>query len=307
MKQMKKRLLAGIFTAIFLVSTVFAADVPAAPTNSWVLDQAGVLSSQTEQTVNEYTKVLQQATGAQIAVLTVDFTGNTSIDDYALQVFNAWKIGDSKKNNGVLFLLVIGDENYYCTIGTGLENQITYSTIKRLLNEYAEPSFAKGDYDATVTQFTQAMYTELCNLYGVQPNADQPQPTKQQGNGGATMVLLLILLVVIVLVLMASGRGNGGNSGGGGGGRSVFFWPLFLGGYYPRYPRYRRPPPPPFGGPFGPGGFGGGGSRGGGAGRGGFGGSGGFGSPGGFGGFGGGGGFGGFGGGGSRGGGAGRG
>ena len=216
MKQMKKRLLAGIFTAIFLVSTVFAADVPSAPTNSWVLDQANVLSSQTEQTVNEYTKVLEQATGAQIAVLTVDFTGNTSIDDYALQVFNAWKIGDSKKNNGVLFLLVIGDENYYCTIGTGLENQITYSTIKRLLNEYAEPSFAKGDYDATVTQFTQAMYTELCNLYGVQPNADQPQPTQQHSDGGATMVLLLILLVVIVLILMASGRGNGGNNGGGG-------------------------------------------------------------------------------------------
>ncbi|WP_291246380.1 YgcG family protein, partial [Fournierella sp.] len=240
-------------------------------------------------TVDGYNNALS-STGAQIAVLTVDFTGNLSIDDYALQVFNEWGIGDKKKQNGVLFLLVTGDQNAYCTIGTGLEGEITYSRIKQLLEDYARDGVKSGNYDDAVVQFTGAMYSELCSLYGITPGEGQPQPKPvEQDDSDLSGVLLMLLIaaVLIILIIGTSGRGGGrGGPGGGGGGRGrdVVFWPLFLGGYSrPRYHHrpYHRPPPGGFGGGFGGGGFGGGGFGGGG--------------------------FGGFGGGGSRGGGAGRG
>lgn len=300
MKQAIKRRLTGLVLSAILLTALalpaFAADIPAAPSGHAVLDQAGVLSQETINTVDGYNNALS-STGAQIAVLTVDFTGNLSIDDYALQVFNEWGIGDKKKNNGVLFLLVTGDQNYYCTLGTGLEGEITYSRLKSLLNDYAEPGFAKGDYDACVTEFTGAVYSELCSLYGITPGEGQPQPKPVENDDNAETMLILIVTVVLIVVAIAlsSRGGRGGGGGGGGRGRDVVFWPLFLGGYSrPRYYHrpYHRPPPGGFGG-FGGGGFGGGGFGGGGFGGGGFGG--------------GGGGFGGFGGGGSRGGGAGRG
>ena len=294
MKQaIKRRLTSLVLSAIVLAALAlpaFAADIPAAPSGHAVLDQAGVLSEETINTVDGYNNALS-STGAQIGVLTVDFSGNLSIDDYALQVFNEWGIGDKKKENGVLFLLVTGDQNYYCTLGTGLEGEITYSRLKSLLNDYAEPAFAKGDYDACVTEFTGAVYSELCSLYGITPGEGQPQPrpVEQSSSSDGTLLILLAAAVLIIVVISMGSRGGGGGPGGGGGrGRDVVFWPLFLGGWgRPRH--YHRPPPGGFGpGGFGPGGFGGG-----------FGG-------GGFGGFGGGG-FGGFDGGGSRGGGAGRG
>lgn len=298
MKQAIKRRLTGlVLSAIVLAALAlpaFAADIPAAPSGHAVLDQAGVLSEETINTVDAYNNALA-STGAEIGVLTVDFTGNLSIDDYALQVFNEWGIGDKKKENGVLFLLVTGDQNYYCTLGTGLEGEITYSRLKSLLNDYAEPAFAKGDYDACVTEFTGAVYSELCSLYGITPGEGQPQPKPVENDDNAeTMLILIVTVVLIVVAIALSSRGGRGGPGGGGGGRGrdVVFWPLFLGGYgRPRYYHrpYHRPPP----GGFGGGGFGGGGFGGGGFGGGGFGG--------------GGGGFGGFGGGGSRGGGAGRG
>ena len=300
MKQAIKRRLTGLVLSAILLAALalpaFAADIPAAPSGHAVLDQAGVLSEETINTVDSYNNALA-STGAEIGVLTVDFTGNLSIDDYALQVFNEWSIGDKKKQNGVLFLLVTGDENYYCTLGTGLEGEITYSRLKSLLNDYAEPGFAKGDYDACVTEFTGALYSELCSLYGITPGEGQPQPKPvEQDDSDLSGVLLMLLIaaVLIILIIGTSGRGGRGGPGGGGGGRGrdVVFWPLFLGGWgRPRYYHrpYHRPPPGGFGGGFGgPGGFGGGGFGGGGFG-------------------GGGGGFGGFGGGGSRGGGAGRG
>lgn len=297
MKQAIKRRLTGLVLSAILLAALalpaFAADIPAAPSGHAVLDQAGVLSQETINTVDGYNNALA-STGAEIGVLTVDFTGNLSIDDYALQVFNEWGIGDKKKQNGVLFLLVTGDENYYCTLGTGLEGEITYSRLKSLLNDYAEPGFAKGDYDACVTEFTGAVYSELCSLYGITPGEGQPQPKPVENDDNAETMLILIVTVVLIVVAIAlsSRGGRGGGGGGGGGGRDVVFWPLFLGGYSrPRYYHrpYHRPPPGGFGGGFGgPGGFGGGGFGGGGFG-------------------GGGGGFGGFGGGGSRGGGAGRG
>lgn len=299
MKQAIKRRLTGLVLSAILLAALalpaFAVDIPAAPSGHAVLDQAGVLSEETINTVDSYNNALA-STGAEIGVLTVDFTGNLSIDDYALQVFNEWGIGDKKKQNGVLFLLVTGDENYYCTLGTGLEGEITYSRLKSLLNDYAEPGFAKGDYDACVTEFTGALYSELCSLYGITPGEGQPQPKPvEQDDSDLSGVLLMLLIaaVLIILIIGTSGRGGGrGGPGGGGRGRDVVFWPLFLGGWgRPRYYHrpYHRPPPGGFGGGFGgPGGFGGGGFGGGGFG-------------------GGGGGFGGFGGGGSRGGGAGRG
>lgn len=288
MKQAIKRRLTGLVLSAILLAALalpaFAADIPAAPSGHAVLDQAGVLSEETINTVDSYNNALA-STGAEIGVLTVDFTGNLSIDDYALQVFNEWGIGDKKKQNGVLFLLVTGDENYYCTLGTGLEGEITYSRLKSLLNDYAEPGFAKGDYDACVTEFTGALYSELCSLYGITPGEGQPQPKPvEQDDSDLSGVLLMLLIaaVLIILIIGTSGRGGGrGGPGGGGRGRDVVFWPLFLGGWgRPRYYHrpYHRPPPGGFGGGFGGGGFGGGGggfggfggggSRGGGAGRG---------------------------------------
>ena len=137
-----KRLFGLALAAALLTGSVFAA-VPAAPENSCVLDEANVLSERTEQAVNDLTIALDEACGAQMAVLTVDFTGTDTTADYASQVFNAWGVGDPDKNNGVLLLLVIGAQDYYCTVGTGLEKDLPPQKIDDLLWNNLEEGFAK--------------------------------------------------------------------------------------------------------------------------------------------------------------------
>ena len=122
------------------------------PSDSWVMDDANILSAQTEQYVNERTKVLSDACGAQIGVATVEYTGSLSVEDYAYQLANEWGLGDSKKNNGVLLLLVPGDDNYYCATGKGLVDAMPSGTVSALLYDNLEQAWVEGSYDAGVQQ-----------------------------------------------------------------------------------------------------------------------------------------------------------
>ena len=267
MKQARRTLAGLALAAVLLTGSVFAA-VPAAPDGSCVLDEANVLSERTEQAVNDLTIALSEACGAEIAVLTVDFTGTSSTADYAADALNSWGVGDKDKNNGVLLLLVIGAEDYYCTVGTGLEKDLPPQKIDDLLCNNLEEGFAKGDYDAGVTAFANAMYDELCDIYGVQPDqstggsvAPAPERPSFLARIGGFLTMVIVLLVLIALVVLGS-----------------ILHPVryvrtrWFGYSYPPLPPrrhfyggWRRRPPPPrpphSGGPGGFGGFGGGPSR----------------------------------------------
>ena len=122
MKTMK--FLARRVSALVLVATVgLTALVPAAfaapaslpdlPKDQCVVDDANVLSSSTVQTITELNAQLESScSGAQIGVLTVEYTGKDSSEDSATQAFNAWGIGSSSNNNAVLILLVMESAQY---------------------------------------------------------------------------------------------------------------------------------------------------------------------------------------------------
>ena len=279
MKNFAKRIsalvLAVVVSAAVLCPAAFAAQLPSLPKDQCVVDGAGVLSSSTVQTITELNAQLESScSGAQIGVLTVEYTGNDSTEDYATQAFNAWGIGSSSNNNGVLILLVMesaqyADGDYYLTYGDGFRNT-TLAKQSSAIAQTMEDQFAAKDYDGAVTTCARNVANTIADIYGVSlsgstGNGSTVQPGYQggQSSGGSTLTDILTLVVSVVLLIVII--------------RSMAYifaspcgWLWCFGG--PRPPRRRRgPPPPPPGGFYG--GFGGmgGGSFGGGAGRGGFG------------------------------------
>ena len=291
MKSFAKRIsalvLAVVVSAAVLCPAAFAAQLPSLPKDQCVVDDAGVLSSSTVQTIIDLNNQLQaNCKGATIGVLTVDYTGSCTTEEYALQAANAWSIGSSTGNNGVLILLVMetqqyADGDYYIATGDGFRNT-TLEKQASAIAQTMEEQFAAKDYDGAVTTCARNVANTIADIYGVSlsggtGNGSTVQPGYQggQSSGGSTLTDILTLVVSVVLLIVIV--------------RSVAYvfaspcgWLWCFGG--PRPPRRRRGPPPPppggfYGGPRGPrpprgGGFGGmgGGSFGGGAGRGGFGG-----------------------------------
>ena len=132
----------------------------------YVADEADVISSDTEKYIIEKNAELEQLCGGQIVVATVDFLDGMDIEDYAYKLFKDWKIGDEDRDNGILLLLAIGEENYWCMQGKGLEGTLTSGDIDHILWNYLEDDFAAGDYDSGVRSVFDALYGSVADIYG---------------------------------------------------------------------------------------------------------------------------------------------
>ena len=160
-----------------------APDVVEATSQFYVADYAGVIDEDVQSHIVENSAKLYEETGAQIVVVTVDFIGESNIEEYARTLFNKWGIGDKDKNNGVLLLMVIGAENYWCQQGSGLESQLPTSTIKTLLDTYLEPDFAVQEYSDGALKFYDAMYDKLASIYGVSGVSSTAGTTANSSDG----------------------------------------------------------------------------------------------------------------------------
>ena len=218
MKNFAKRIsalvLAVVVSAAVLCPAAFAAQLPSLPKDQCVVDGAGVLSSSTVQTITELNAQLESScSGAQIGVLTVEYTGNDSTEDYATQAFNAWGIGSSSKNNGVLILLVMesaqyADGDYYLTYGDGFRNT-TLAKQSSAIAQTMEDQFAARDYDGAVTTCARNVASTIADIYGVSlsgsaGNGSTVQPGYQggQSSGGSALTDILTLVVSVVLLIV---------------------------------------------------------------------------------------------------------
>lgn len=266
--------LLAVFLAVVFAMPALAA-VPERPKNLYVLDSADVLSEETEREIVSENQKLFRETGAEIVVAAVDFLDGQSIEDYVDWMFNSWGVGSAERNNGILLVLAVAEDNYYAQSGYGIDKTFDGAKLGDLLYEYLEPDFAKADYDAGVKKFFSATLSELEDYYrDYHDDYDNGEFTQGGSNydygsydedsgfspGGVisflifiairvAIIFVFVLVIVIIVRALTRGGGGGGGAGGGGGG----FWTgMFIGRSMNRHRWYHRPPPPP-----GPGGFGG--------------------------------------------------
>ncbi|MBQ7836423.1 MAG: TPM domain-containing protein [Clostridia bacterium] len=299
---MKKKIIAltaVVFTLLSLVFTSFAASLPEAPKDVYVLDNAKVLAPSTEQYVIEKGNALFAVSGAQIVIVTVNDSGYSDMEVFAYDLFNKWGIGSKELNNGVLLAMEPSSGRIWCTVGAGLERELSSGVLTAILENRVYPWYDSGDCDTATRNFFDEIYSRLEDLYGVDADSWDGQTYKySQGGSTNTVVntvsrglvslikIIGIILIFIVIYSILRSMKNGGNGGGGGYGGGGFRMPFFIFTGGPRFHHHHhhhgpyggyRPPRGGFGG-FGGGhsggfgggrggGFGGGGSRGGGAGR----------------------------------------
>jgi uncharacterized membrane protein len=88
----------AILLIVVLAGAAAAADVPFL--TGRVGDEAEVLSSAARERITGVLRAHEQRTSDQVAVLTVRSLGGNSIEEYAVAVFESWKLGQKGKDNG---------------------------------------------------------------------------------------------------------------------------------------------------------------------------------------------------------------
>ncbi len=97
-------LLALVFSSLFITAHADTSPIGVA-LDQRVIDLTNTLDSGTVLRLKQQLADLEQRKGAQVAVLLVPTTGSSGIEDYANQLFRAWKLGRKDVNDGILLVV----------------------------------------------------------------------------------------------------------------------------------------------------------------------------------------------------------
>lgn len=212
--------------ACLLLAVVAQAALSFPPLTGRVVDDAHILSSQTQDQLTALLAQEEKQTGNQIVVATLPSLQGTTIEQYGYQLGRAWGIGRKGKNNGTLLIVVPSIHKVRIEVGYGLEGQITDAQSRIIIDEFMLPAFRRGDYDSGTMAGTQAIIKVLGGVT-LSPNDQNASDQDRRGGGGIGFPWpLIVILIWIVfgrflwplLFLGGGSRGWGGGLGGFGGG-----------------------------------------------------------------------------------------
>jgi uncharacterized protein len=207
-----------------------------------VLDRAGLLPAQTARTLEKSLVEFERTTGHQVVVHVTPSLEGLEIEDYSIQLAEAWKIGQKTLDNGVIMTVAPNERRVRIEVGYGLEGVLPDALAARIVGDVIVPEFRTGRMDQGVVAGTRAILDVISGEV-------LPLPPRVGERPMSKWIVLLWVAFVIVIILS----------------RGLFFTPPFGGPGMRRSGRSSGIPP--YGGGFGRGGgFGGGGFSGGGGG-----------------------------------------
>ena len=199
-----------------------------------VTDLAGILDNATKERLLQVILDVRERTTAEIAVLTVLTTGTATIQEYAVAVFDRWKIGKRGQDNGLLFLVAVQDRRLWITTGYGLEGILPDGKIGEIRDRQIIPYFRAGQYREGILRGTEALASAILG------DGKEPAPGPRAAAGTirhrsvfwnrSTGTLLGIFLLLVLVSAGLSGmdrrrylRGRGTR------GRQGFWGPFWFG------------------------------------------------------------------------------
>jgi uncharacterized protein len=222
----------ALLLLLFPIAAVCQAvkDLPK-PTD-YVSDFAHVMSPGTIQQLGVVCGQVDHEAHAQIAVVTVKTLDDVPVEDYAVQLYQAWGLGAKNgpdQDRGVLILVAVQDRKRFISTGYGLEGILPDAKVGEI-GRAMVPMLRNNDFDGAMTLAVGQISQIIAQDAGVQLTPLQGQETvPQQVHLGLGQVIFFGIVVLLVIVFLARFGGSGligfllgmffgGGFGGGGGG-----------------------------------------------------------------------------------------
>ena len=205
--------------AALAVGAALAANFPAL--SGRVVDAAKILSPVTVADLERKLADLEEKSGIQLVVATVPSLEGEEIEPYTNELFRFWKLGEAKKDNGVLLLIAPKERRMRIEVGYGLEGTLTDAISSLIIANAIAPRFKVGDFNGGVTRGVDDIITTLTT----DAAEWKPKPRDMRVEKDATLLDVIapfLIFLFILFVLTRVGRRSGGN---------VIFIPMGGGGF----------------------------------------------------------------------------
>lgn len=185
----------------------------------YVDDRASIISDNYEKSLNGYLQELEQKTGAQMIVLTVDTTDGVPIESYAINLATQWKLGQKGKDNGALIVVAKNDRAYRVEVGYGLEGALPDGFCGTVGRAYFAPYFKKGQYSEGIHLGVVVLIHKVAEQSNVaitgMPNMLDVRKRSGTRQNPYLSLLLLFVVVPFIIRLFMGGRGSSSHWWGG--------------------------------------------------------------------------------------------
>ena len=197
------------------------APIPPAPTR-WVTDTASFLSPGARDTLDAKLAQYEKQTGHQVIVWIGDTTGDTPLDEWAVNAFAKWKIGRKGLDDGAALFVFANDHKLRIEVGYGLEGQLTDARSSEIIRNVIVPKIRAGDNDGAIADGVDQIIAAIAGEASASPG---PSPTSGEAAALIGLAIFIITMLIIIrvggaagwlLYTLGSGRGGFGGSGGGG-------------------------------------------------------------------------------------------
>ncbi|HXX47090.1 MAG TPA: TPM domain-containing protein [Myxococcota bacterium] len=198
------------------------------------MDRATLLSPGMRDSLERSLSDYERNTGHQIVVHTTPSLEGLAIEDYSIQVAEAWKVGQKGLDNGVILTVAPNEHKVRIEVGYGLEGVLPDAIAARIIRDEITPRFRSGQMD-------QGIFAGVRAIEKVIAGEQLPVPQRPKTPKVDWLELLWIAFLVVFVL-----------------GRSPLLWWLFGASALSS----RRGPwtGSGWGGGYGGGGFGGGGA-----------------------------------------------
>ena len=180
-----------------------------------VTDQTGTLSPDQLRALETRLQQFEAGKGSQVALLIVPTTEPEAIEQYALRVVEAWKLGRQKVDDGALLIVAKNDRTLRIEVGYGLEGALPDAIAKRIIEETIVPFFKQGDFFGGISAGLEQMMKVI-------EGEPLPPPKARPGTGFGgrnlnpdnLMVFVVGALILGTFLRAILGRLLGGLAGG---------------------------------------------------------------------------------------------
>ena len=202
-----------------------------------VVDEANLLSPAQEAGLSAKSEALEKSTGRQFVIATVNSLGGQEIADYSYQLGRHWKIGDERRDDGIVMVVAPNEREVWIATGYGAEGFLPDILIGRIVRDSVVPRFKAGDMPGGIIAGADAIIAQS------QLPPDQAQQRVEQARAQQSkrevsihpipiIVIVIVFFVIIGSIARAAGgrryRGKGRRRRGGldSGDVAVILWGL---------------------------------------------------------------------------------
>ena len=205
----------SFFALLFVhgISVLSALDVPPRA-DGYVTDRAGLLSPSEKENLETVLRAFEEKTSNQVVVATFPSLEGDSLEDFSLRLAEAWKAGQKRRDNGIIFLIFKNDRKIRIEVGYGLEGVLTDALSGQIIRDVVAPYFRSGDYPGGILAGTDAIMRATQGEYKGVPRKDNPNPFGR-------LIALFGVFFLFHLFAQANSNRIGGRRGRGG-----FFMPM---------------------------------------------------------------------------------